>query len=407
MKYDFTSIIDRKGKDSIAVDKIDLLTHMGEHEIPTDFNGDFIPMWVADMSFQTCPTVTEAITQRIQHPFYGYFQAREEYYSSIIKWQEKRHGVTGLSKQCIGYENGVLGGVISALTALISPGDPVFLHSPTYTGFTKSIVENGFKVVLSPLVLDKQGTWRMNYEDMDTKIKENHIHAAVFCSPHNPTGRVWEKSELETAMEIFRKNDVFVISDEIWADIVLDGHKHIPTQTISEDAKMRTVSLYAPSKTFNLAGLVGSYHIIYNNWLQDIVRSKAGKCKYNNMNVLSMHALIGAYQPEGYEWTNELCTVISNNINYTCDYINRYFKGVTFSKPEGTYMIFINCEEWCKAHNKTIEDVLKAGWKAGVGWQDGRGFNGPTHIRMNVALPFTKLQEALDRLNTYVFNRVT
>ena len=311
---------------------------------------------------------------------------------------------TGLTKECIGYENGVLGGVISALTSFAAPGDAVLLHSPTYIGFTASVENNGYKIVHSPLVKDENGVWRMDFEDMDAKIKANHIHVAIFCSPHNPCGRVWERWELEKAMEVYRANDCLVISDEIWSDIILNGHKHIPTQSVSEDARSRTVALYAPSKTFNLAGLVGSYHIIYNPYLRDRVRAKSSKPHYNDMNVLSMHALIGAYKPEGYEWVEELRETISGNVNFACDYITQHFEGVSVSKPEGTYMLFLDCTDWCKAHGKTIAEVEKAGWNVGVAWQDGRMFHGPCAIRMNLALPLTRVQEAFERLDKYVFN---
>ena len=196
-----------------------------------------------------------------------------------------------LTRDCIGYENGVLGGVVSALTSFANPGDPILVHSPTYIGFTKSLKNNGFEIVHSPLVRDEAGVWRMDYADMDRKLKEHHIHAAILCSPHNPCGRVWTPEELARAMEVYRANDCVVISDEIWSDILLNGHKHTPTQSVSEDARRRTIALYAPSKTFNLAGLVGSYHIIYDEYLRDRVRAKASKSHYNSMNVLSMHAL--------------------------------------------------------------------------------------------------------------------
>ena len=298
----------------------------------------------------------------------------------------------------------MLGGVISALNVLCSKGDNVLLHSPTYIGFTHCLTDNGYHIVHSPLTKDEQGVWRMDFADMEKKIVENHIHAAIFCSPHNPCGRVWERWEIEQAMALYKKYDVMVVSDEIWSDILLTGYCHIPTQSVSEDARSRTVALYAPSKTFNLAGLVGSYHIIYNPYLRDRVRAKSSKPHYNDMNVLSMHALIGAYKPEGYEWVEELRETISGNVNFACDYITQHFEGVSVSKPEGTYMLFLDCTDWCKAHGKTIAEVEKAGWNVGVAWQDGRMFHGPCAIRMNLALPLTRVQEAFERLDKYVFN---
>lgn len=278
MKYDFTSVIDRRGKDAMAVDAVGKFPGL---MAPED-GFDFIPMWVADMNFATVPTVQSAVAERLAHPTFGYFITRNEYYQAIMDWQEKRNAVKGLRKECIGYENGVLGGVVSALNAFATPGDAILVHSPTYIGFTGSIQNAGYKIVHSPLKQDEDGVWRMNYEDMDVKIKKNKIHVAVFCNPHNPTGRVWEKEELEKALEVYCNNDCIVISDEIWSDIVLNGHHHIPLQSVNEDARNRVIALYAPSKTFNLAGLIGSYHIIYNSYLRDRVRACSSKSHYNS-----------------------------------------------------------------------------------------------------------------------------
>lgn len=398
MKYDFTSIMDRKGRDSIAADRI---------PIPRGIVGegfDPIPMWVADMNFPTVPTVQEAILQRTQHPAFGYFEPSQEYFDAIIRWQETRNGVAGLTRDCIGYENGVLGGVVSALNVLCSRGDKVLVHSPTYIGFTASLENNGYQIVHSPLVLDDGGVWRMDFADMERKIVEHHIHTAIFCSPHNPCGRVWEREELEQVMELYRKHDVFVISDEIWSDILLYGHKHIPTQSVSQDARSRTVAMYAPSKTFNLAGLVGSYHIIYDPWLRERFRKESSLSHYNSMNVLSMHALIGAYRPEGYQWVDELCQVLTGNVDFAYGFIKERFQGVEVSRPQGTYMLFLDCTQWCRAHGQTIDQLQRAGVAVGVIWQDGRPFHGPCHIRMNLALPLSRVEEAFRRLDQHVFH---
>ncbi len=401
MKYDFTSIMERHGKDAIAVDGLG--TMPGFAPDPPKEGFDIIPMWVADMNFPTVPTVQEAMAERIGHPAFGYFSPSDDYFNAIIRWQERRNGVRDLEKKHIGYENGVLGGLLSALNVFCSKGDHVLLNSPTYIGFTKSLANNGYRAIHSPLYLDEENVWRMDYEDMEKKIVEYKIHAAVFCSPYNPVGRVWTRDEIERAMEIFKRHNVFVVSDEIWSDIITLGHKHIPTQSVSEDARQRTVALYAPSKTFNLAGLVGSYHIIYNDWIRDRVEKESSLSHYNEMNVLSMHALIGAYRPEGYEWVDELCATITGNIDYAADYIQTHFEGVKVSRPEGTYMLFIDVEEWCRKHGKTLEEVEKAGWDVGVAWQDGKMFFGPWSIRMNLALPLSRVKEAFERLRRYVF----
>lgn len=398
MPYDFTTMLPREGQDAIAVEKIPIPGAQIRDGFPR------IPMWVADMNFATLPAITESIIRRAQHPAFGYFQPRKEYFDAIIRWQAERNGVQGLTPEDIGYENGVLGGVITALRVLCSTGDSVLVHSPTYIGFTNVLKNNGYNIVASPLYQDDAGVWRMDYADMERKIQENHIHAAIFCSPHNPCGRVWTREELEQAMDVYRRNDVFVISDEIWSDLTLPGYKHIPTQSVNEDARTRTIAMYAPSKTFNLAGLVGSYHIVYNKALRDRINKESSLSHYNSMNVLWMHALMGAYTPEGETWVDELREVLGENVRYACDYIAEHFDGVSLARPEGTYMLFLDCSGWCAKHGKTLDELLCAGVGVGVVWQDGRPFHGECAIRMNLAVPTAVVKEAFDRLDKYVFN---
>ena len=377
MKYDFTTVIDRHDMDALAVDYPPGKPKEGF---------DLIPMWVADMNFATAPSIPEAIIERTKHACYGYFLPRDEYYDAIVGWQKNRNGVEGLEREHIGYANGVLGGVVSALNVLCSKGD------------------NGYNIVHSPMYVDEDDIWRMDFEDMERKIVEKKIHAAIFCSPHNPCGRVWERWEIEKAMELFKKYDVYVISDEIWSDLILPGYKHIPTQSVSEDAKMRTVAMYAPSKTFNLAGLVGSYRIIYNSWLRDRVDKEASLSHYNGRNVLSQYALIGGYSEVGAEWLGELNRVIEKNMELACCYIDARFGGVKACRPQGTYMLFVDCTGWCERTGKTMDDILKAAWDVGVAVQDGRAFHGDHHLRINLALPTERVREAFERLDQYIFN---
>lgn len=397
MIFDFTTYRDRRGMDAMAVDQIPFDCS----KIKAGFS--LIPMWVADMNFATAPSVVAAVQKRLEHPLFGYFPASDEYYASIIRWQKTRNGANKLKKEHVGYENGVLGGVMSALNALCCSGDPVLLHSPTYIGFTSNILRGGYRIVHSPLEKDESGIWRMNFDDMDKKIRENHIHVAVFCSPHNPCGRVWQEWEIKKAMEVCEANNCFVISDEIWSDILLNGNKHIPTQSVSKYARDNTVALYAPSKTFNLAGMIGAYHIVYGQYLRDRLNAAASKSGYNHMNVLSMHALIGAYSAEGGQWADALCEVLSENINYAHEFIGKRFDGIETSKPEGTYMMYLDCKKWCEKSGADFEELLASGMQVGVIWQDGRPFLCPDSIRINLALPHEVMKEALNRLAQYVF----
>jgi cystathionine beta-lyase len=397
MQYDFTTILDRRGKDSLAADRIPYEgVQVGE-------GFSTIPMWIADMSFVTAPPVMEALYKRLEMPNFGYFPLPKAYYESIIRWQRNRNGVTELKPEHIGYENGVLGGVSSALQAFTTPGEKVLVHSPTYVGFTHTFEDTGRVPVHSELKRDENGIWRMDYEDMDRKLKENKIHMAIFCSPHNPSGRVWERWEIEKAMEVYKANDCLVISDEIWSDIIMPGNKHIPTQSISQDARERTIAFYAPSKTFSLAGLVGSYHVIYNKYLRDRVVRQSRLTHYNDCNVLSVHGLIGAFSPEGEEWANQMVQVVDDNLGYACGFIKDNFPGVSAMRPQGTYMLYLDCGQWCREHGVGIKELQKRGVRCGVIWQDGEPFIYPDTIRMNFALPHSLAVEAMDRLKKYVF----
>ena len=184
MRYDFTTVMDRHGRDAIAVDAAPCAGLVRE-------GFDTIPMWIADMNFPTVPSIPQAIISRAEHPAYGYFSPRQEYYDAIIRWQNRRNGVEGLKPEHIGYANGVLGGVVSAANVLCSRGDKILVHSPTYVGFTHALGNNGYELVHSPLTQDDSGIWRMDYDDMERKLREERIHTAILCSPHNPCGRVW------------------------------------------------------------------------------------------------------------------------------------------------------------------------------------------------------------------------
>jgi cystathionine beta-lyase len=399
--YDFTSIINRHGHDSLAVDGLGDGTGFAPAAPRDGF--DSLPMWVADMGFATAPSVVRAMRERLDHPVFGYYLPCDDYYQAIIDWQKDRNGVRGLEACHIGHENGVLGGVVSALNVLCSKGDNVLVHSPTYVGFTHAVGDNGYHLVHSPLVLDKDGVWRMDYEDMDRRIREHHIHAAIFCSPHNPCGRAWDREEVLQAMEVFQRNSVYVIADEIWSDLLLDGNRHTPTQCVSDWARNHVVAFYAPSKTFNLAGLVGSYHIAYDPWLIDRLAKEGGLSHYNAQNVLSMHALIGAYSAEGRAWADELCQVLSKSAAYAYDHVVNNYPGVKMARAQATYVILLDCEQWCKEHDVTNDDLVRRGWDVGVTWHDGRLFECPWCVRLNIALPFSQIVDAFDRMDRYVF----
>ena len=397
MKYDFTSILDRRGKDAAAYDNV------GAHVIaparPKE-GFDIIPMWVADMNFPVVPTITEAIIARAQHPSFGYFFPTDKYYDSIVQWHEKRNGVTGLTKEHIGYENGVLGGVVSALNVLCSRGDNVLVHSPTYSGFTSCLTNAGYSIVLSPLVQDEQGIWRMDFEDMEKKIVANHIHTALFCSPHNPTGRVWERWELEKAMEIFQRHGVYVISDEIWSDIIRPGQKHIPTQMVNSYAKEHTVALYAPSKTFNLAGLQISNIFVPNPELRKKLLKEIAAAGYSQVGLMGLVACQAAYE-EGAEWLAQLKAYLEENRKFVKAYLEEHLPEIRLIEPEGTYLLWLDFKA-LHLNEKELEHLIVD--KAHL-WLDSGAMFGPDgegFERINIACPRATVEKALKQLEAAI-----
>ena len=392
MKYNFDEVIDRKGTHAVKVERL-----------PKGADKDSLALWVADMDFACAEPILKALHERIDRKIFGYtMYDADECMDAVTGWMKKRYGWDE-SRENLFFCPGVVAAYAALINLLTERGDGIVLQRPIYYPFTNKANSNG-RIPVDNALIYENGAYRIDFEDLDRKMADPANKVLVVCSPHNPTGRVWEREEIEKAMEIYKANECVVISDEIWSDLTLPGFKHIPTQSVSKDARERTIALYAPSKTFNLAGLVGSYHIIYNRMLRDRVEKASSLSHYNSPNVLSVHALIGAYRPEGYQWVDELREVLKSNADYAYNYILEHFKGVKLSKPEGTYMLYLDCEEWCKEHDTDMDTLLKAGVAVGVIWQDGRPFHRPYAIRLNLALPHVLVKEAFDRMDKYVFN---
>lgn len=399
MKFDFTTIIDRRGKESKGYDSL------GKKGAPTTPKNGFdpIPMWVSDMDFPVAPSITKSIIERANHQIYGYYDMPEEFYNSIIWWHNKVKQTPFLKKEHIGYDNDVLGGIVTSLKVLNKDGGKVLLHKPTFVGFIDILNSLGFETVLSELKPDENGIYRMDFQDMEEKIRENNVTTVIICSPHNPMGRIWEEWELVEASKVFEKYGCKVVSDEIWSDIVINNHIQMSTANATEYLKQNTIGLFSPYKTFNIGGLTISYNIIYNEKLRDEYNKIANESFYNVPNILSLYAMYGAFSEEGFEWYKELLEVLTKNINYVCDFIEKELKGVKYTKPEGSYIVFMDCEEWIKEKNSSMDELLQLGYDYGLGWSDGRPFNAEFGIRLNLGLQFEKIVTAMDRMKKYIF----
>ena len=392
MQYDFDTPIDRTHTWSI---KHDFKKENGKAD-------DILPLWVADMDFRSPDSVVEALKKAVDHGIFGYSRADESYFDAVAAWYQKRHHLT-LQPEWMTCTPGIVFALSIAVRAFTQEGDAVLIQPPVYHPFSRAILRNKRTLVENPLVL-KDGHYEMDLEDLEQKVLDEHVKLMILCNPHNPVGRVWTREELTALADICLRHHVYVISDEIHGDFVWQGHEQTPYASISEEACLHSMMCTAPSKTFNLAGLVGSYHIVFNRMLRDRLEAKSKKSHYNTMNVLSMHALIGAYEAEGYTWVNELCQVLSENVEYAVNHIRDYYRGINVSKPQGTYMLFLDCEDWCEENYKSLDELLKAGWDVGVAWQDGRPFHQEYGIRMNLALPLSRVKEAFERLDAYVFH---
>ena len=396
-KYDFDSVVDRRGLDAT---KWDMIPIPGA-TVQEGFS--HIPMWVADMDFPTAPSVIAAMLARITaSQSFGYYNLEGTgYHDAVIKWQKERNNVDIGNKDYISYENSVLGGVANIINSYTEVGDPILLHSPTYIGFTGTVNSAKRKIILSEMKIDDEGTYRIDYADCEAKIVENNIKVAIFCSPHNPTGRVWDKEEIAEFVDICVKHDVKIASDEIWSDFIMGDKKHIPTQSVSDAARENVAAFYAPSKTFNLAGLVGAYSIIYNDEMRAECRTRAGMTHYNLPNILSAYALVGGYTG-GTEYVEELIKVIKKNQEHAYDVVKSWGDLVGIQKPQGTYVMFFDFTKFCEERGKTMDEVLARCVSVGVICQDGRPFHGPCHARFNFACPYGSVVEAFARLDKYL-----
>ena len=351
------------------------------------------PMWIADMDFPVPGCVLDAIRERLEHPFFGYCDTDPRFAQAIIRWARDRWGVTDLQPEFIRCQNSALGGVVTAIQTLTRPGDPVLIHLPNYNGFTKAIADAGRRLVGSPLVRDRDGVFRMDLEDMDRRIQAENIKCLIFCSPHNPTGRVWTREEIASVCALCEKRGVALISDEVWADFVFAPARHISTAQVSGYAHEHTITLNGASKTFNLAGLHASYSIVYNPELRRRYHqnSLAGHC--NGPNTLTVAALIGAYTG-GQAYVDELVPYIRQNMELIHSFICREVPSVRSYLPEGTYTMWL---DFTATGRSEAENARLMG-EQGLVINPASDYNGDNWFRMNTACPRSLVEQALRQL---------
>lgn len=380
MKYDFDEPVPRRGTNSYKWDTVK--------------DEDVLPMWVADMDFRTAPAIVGALQKRVEHGIFGYTKVPPAYYEAVVNWFRRRHAWL-IEKEWIVYTTGVVPAISAIVKALTVPGDRVLVQTPVYNCFFSSIRNNGCEAVANPLIY-ANGTYRIDYDDLERKAADPKVKLLLLCNPHNPVGRVWTRQELRRIGEICIRNRVLVVADEIHCELVFSGHVYIPFASISEDFREHSVTCISPSKAFNLAGLQ-----IANIVAADTdVRMKIDKAININevcdVNPFGVEALITAYN-RGEDWLEELKHYLSVNYNYLRAYFDEYLPEFPVVMLEGTYLVWVDCRG-VGLSSREIADILLEKEKVRVNPGSLYGEAGEGFIRLNIACPREKLIEGLNRL---------
>lgn len=389
-KYNFDHVIERRGT---ACQKWDNLGKVFG-------DSDILALWKADMDFKAPPEVIERLKKRLDHGIFGYPNRPDDFYDAIISWMSRRHG-WDIKKEWICHSPGVTPSLVFSMLAMTRPGDRVVIQSPIYAPFYHIIEENGRRITDNPLVLDN-GRFFMNLDDLKAKLN-SRVKMLFLCNPHNPSGRVWQKRELEEIAEICLKNNITIVSDDVHSDIVYKGNKHIPIASISRDIEERTITSFSPSKTFNLAGFRSAVVVIPNKDLRDRYNDLISGMHLAGVTVFGAEAIAAAYST-GEEWLEELIEYLSGNLRFVEEFLRENIPAIKLIKPEGTYVPLIDFRELGLSSEELQKFLVH---KAGVGMNNGAEFGKVTEgfARMTIAAPRSTITEGLNRIKTAIENR--
>lgn len=359
---------------------------------------DIIPLWVADMDFESPKPVVEAIIKRAKHSIFGYTFRSTLYYDSIINWFIKRYKWK-IEKDWISYSPGVVPALSFIALSFSNPGDKIIVQSPVYRRFFEVIMNNGRQVLNNPLKL-KNDKYFIDFNDFEKKARDSRVKLFFLCNPHNPIGRVWNKGELVKLGKICMENNIIVISDEIHSDFIYRGYKHVVFASISENFAQNSITLNSPSKTFNLAGLQTSVVIMPNKKYYKNFDNKINSLKVGRGNVFGLVALEAAYN-FGEDWLRQLMEYLEENLNLLTRFFKERVPKIKVIKPEGTYLIWLDCRQLSLNDSELREFMIE---KAKVGLIDGYkfGLGGEGFQRINIGCPRIILREALKRIEKAV-----
>lgn len=386
MKYNFDEIIDRRNSNSIKWDATK--TFFGEEDV--------LPMWVADMDFRTPPFIIDSIENQLRKAILGYTFAGEEWYSSIIQWLKHRHNWE-VSKSSLTFVPGIVRGQAHILQCFTDVNDKVMVMSPVYHPFFQVTTQLQRQVVFSSLCIENNQI-NIDFQRFEKDVKGCKM--LILCNPHNPGGRVWNKEELQKIAQICYKNNVLVISDEIHADLTLQGYKHHPFANVSEEASKIAITLMAPSKTFNMPGVSSSFAVVEDNVLNKRFQTFMQAGEFNHGNMFAYASATAAYT-QGEDWLNQLLQYLQENIDYTERFLKTELHYISMIRPQASFLIFLNCKE-LNLEQSELEKLflneahlaLNSGTMFGV---EGTGF-----MRLNIGCPRAILQKALEQLKSAI-----
>ena len=380
MKYDFDEIIPRRGTNSYKWDSAG--------------DADVLPMWVADMDFRTAPPVVEALRKRVEHGIFGYVRVPDAYYAAVTNWFARRHDWQ-IEKEWIIYTTGVVPALSAVIKALTVPGDKVMVQTPVYNCFFSSIRNNGCGMITNPLIY-RNGTYQINFADLEQKAADPNVKVLLLCNPHNPAGRVWTKQELTRIGDICIRNNVWVVADEIHCELVFPGHTYIPFASISQEFLMHSVTCTSPSKAFNLAGLQIANIISADTDIRTKIDKAINVNEICDVNPFGVEALMAAYN-DGEEWLEELKQYLFANYNYLRVYFEEYLPEFPVATLEGTYLVWADCSVLNQSSDEIVKTLLEKE-KLWVNEGSLYGEAGEGFIRINIACPRQQLIEGLNRL---------
>lgn len=383
MEYDFSRPTDRRGTDSYKWDSAP--------------EADIIPLWVADMDFETFPGITEALQRRVAHGIFGYTRVPEAYYEAVCRWFDKRYG-WHINREDIIYTSGVVPAVSAVIKALTLPGDQVIVQGPVYNCFFSSIRNNGCEMVSNSLIYNKEELrYEIDFDDLERKLKHERARLMLLCNPHNPGGRVWTRDELTRVAELCRKYGVRVVSDEIHCELTLYDNEYVPFGSLPDELSRGSITCCSPSKAFNTAGLQIANIVCRDAEVRNRIDRAININEVCDVNPFGVIALQAAYSDEGYEWLTQLRKYISANYDLLLERFARELPKCKVMRMEGTYLAWIDCSE-LHISSDEIEEMLMHENKVWVNAGSMYGAEGAAFIRINMACTSELLNEGITRI---------